>query len=123
MNSIHFASAPAELLKRTTSRCPACHAPCPASVVKRDGKVYLERECAAHGEFSACIASDSRFYWLALGDEKNRDGSCCSGGACCSANGETAGTLGKDAAGRGDNPIETLSTCLALIEIVISCNL
>ena len=123
MNSIHFASAPAELLKRTTSRCPACHAPCPASVVKRDGKVYLERECAAHGEFSACIASDSRFYWLALGDEKNRDGSCCSGGACCSANGETAGTLGKNAAGRGDNPIETLSTCLALIEIVNSCNL
>lgn len=111
------------ILKRTTSRCPVCHAPCPASVVKREGKVFLERECAAHGEFSACIASDSRFYWLALGDEKNRDGSCCSGGSCCSANGDTAGTLGKNAAGRGDNPIETLSTCLALIEIVNSCNL
>ena len=112
-----------EVLKRTTSRCPLCHAPCPASVVKRDGKVYLERECAVHGEFSACIASDSRFYWLALGDEKNREASCCSGGSCCSANGETAGTLGKNAAGRGENPIETLSTCLALIEIVNSCNL
>ncbi len=111
------------LLKRTTSRCPVCHAPCPADVVKREGKVYLERVCAAHGEFSACIASDSRFYWLAIGDEKNREGSCCSGGSCCSANGETAGTLGKNAAGRGDNPIETLSTCLALIEIVNSCNL
>ncbi len=112
-----------EMLKRTTSRCPVCHAPCPASVVKREGKVFLERECAVHGEFSACIASDSRFYWLALGDEKNREGSCCSGGSCCSANGETAGTLGGNATGRGDNPIETLSTCLALIEIVNSCNL
>ncbi len=110
-------------LKQTTSRCPACYAPCPASVVKRDGKVFLERECAVHGEFSACLASDARFYWLALGDEKNRNGSCCAGGSCCSADGETAGTLGKNAAGRGDNPIETLSTCLALIEIVNSCNL
>ena len=91
--------------------------------MKREGKVFLERECAVHGEFSACLASDARFYWLALGDEKNREGSCCSGGSCCSANGETAGTLGKNAAGRGDNPIETLSTCLALIEIVNSCNL
>lgn len=121
MNQVYTPSD--AVLKRTTSRCPVCHAPCPGSVVKREGKVFLERECAVHGEFSACVASDSRFYWLALGDEKNRDGSCCSGGSCCSANGETAGTLGKNAAGRGDNPIETLSTCLALIEIVNSCNL
>lgn len=110
-------------LKRTTSRCPVCQAACPAEVLKRDGKVYLDRECPAHGAFSACIASDARFYWLAQGREENRNGSGCSGGACCSANGESAGTLGKNAAGRGDNPIETLSTCLALIEIVNSCNL
>ena len=111
-----------QLLKTTTSRCPVCHAACPAQVVKREGKVFMERTCAAHGEFSACIASDARFYWLALGSEKNRGG-CCAGGACCSADGKSAGTLGKNAEGRGDNPIETLSTCLALIEIVNSCNL
>lgn len=108
------------LLKRTTSRCPQCHAPCPATVEQVDGKVFLKRRCIAHGEFSACIASDARFYWLAQGKEENR---CCSGGACCDATGRDAGTLGRNAAGRGKDPIETLSTCLALIEIVNSCNL
>lgn len=109
-------------LKSTTSRCPVCHASCPAEVIKRDGKVYLHRTCATHGEFSACLASDERFYWLAQGKEENRNG-CCSGGACCAADGSAAGTLGRNAEGRGDNPIEVLSTCLALIEIVNSCNL
>lgn len=80
----------------------------------------MERTCATHGPFKAVIASDARFYWLALGKEENR---CCAGGACCSAEGEPAGTLGKNAAGRGVDPIEKLSTCLALIEIVNSCNL
>jgi len=85
-----------------------------------DGKVFMKRRCIAHGEFTACIATDARFYWLAQGRDENR---CCSGGACCDANGQTAGTLGRNAEGRGVNPIETLSTCLALIEIVNSCNL
>ncbi len=93
---------------------------CPATVEQQDGKVFMKRRCIAHGEFSACIASDARFYWLAQGKEENR---CCSGGACCTAEGKTAGTLGRNAEGRGVNPIETLSTCLALIEVVNSCNL
>lgn len=109
------------VLKQTTSRCPVCHAPCPAQVVKRGRAVHLERECVQHGPFSACIASDARFYWLAQGSEANR---CCAGGACCNAEGQPAGTLGRNgAAAAGERPFETLSTCLALIEIVDSCNL
>src|SRR5206468_1745621 len=42
---------------------------------------------------------------------------------CCSAEGSAAGTLGRNVAGRGAAPFEKLSTCLALIEIVHSCNL
>jgi hypothetical protein len=95
-------------------------AACPAQVIKRESKVYLERTCPVHGAFSACIASDSRFYWLAVGKEENR---CCAGGNCCSAEGEAAGTLGRNAEGKGEKPFEVLSTCLALIEIVNSCNL
>ena len=110
------------LLKSTTSRCPVCHAACPAQVIKREGQVFMVRTCEAHGEFSACLATDERFYWLAQGKEENRSG-CCAGSACCSADGKSAGTLGKNAGGRGNNPIEVLSTCLALIEIVNSCNL
>jgi uncharacterized radical SAM superfamily Fe-S cluster-containing enzyme len=125
--------SPGLLLKRTTSRCPFCHAPCPAQVLHVPGKpskVFLERTCSAHGATSVCIASDSRFYWLAKGKPENAN-SCCagstlhrlSGSACCAADGSVAGTLGRNARGRGDAPFEKLSTCLALIEIVHSCNL
>ena len=114
-------SAASTTLKTTTSRCPVCHAACPARVVKELGKVFLERNCPEHGAFSACIASDARFYWLAKGSD---NGACCGGGACCDASGSAAGTLGRNAEGAsGDQPFETLSTCLALIEIVNSCNL
>ncbi|QIF00706.1 radical SAM protein [Roseimicrobium sp. ORNL1] len=114
-------SSPDTVLKHTTSRCPVCQAACPARVVSRWGRVYLQRTCATHGEFSACLASDERFYWLAQGKEENRE--CCPGSACCSADGAAAGTLGRNAAGHGTQPFEMLSTCLALIEIVHSCNL
>src|SRR5438445_3379465 len=112
-----------ELLKRTTSRCPACRAPCPAEVWrvgKAPAKVFLKRTCPQHGEKSVCIASDARFYWLATGQKNG----CGSGSACCAASGEPAGTLGRNAnPGDALGIQEKLSTCLALIEIVHSCNL
>lgn len=124
MDSIIVASGNRQgVLKHTTSRCPVCHSPCPAQVVRREGRVFLNRTCPLHGEFSACIASDPRFYWLAQGKQSNRKGSCCGGGACCSADGEVAGTLGRNSEPRNGSPFEVLSTCLALIEIVNSCNL
>jgi len=123
-----------ELLKRTTSRCPVCHAPCPAEVWRTGGipsQVFLQRTCPEHGEASVCLASDARFYWLAKGKTEN---ACCSGpstrnaqlsaSACCSADGSTLGTLGRNAGpGAALGVMEKLSTCLALIEIVNSCNL
>src|SRR5438445_1387230 len=135
-----------ELLKRTMSRCPVCHASCQAEVWRAAGspsKVFLNRTCTEHGEASVCIASDARFYWLAKGDPAN---GCCGGGGNCSppmtlplpeisartksngsayraSNHSVAGVLGRNAAGKGDGPFEKLSTCLALIEIVNSCNL
>jgi hypothetical protein len=68
-----------ELLKRTTSRCPVCHVPCPAEVWRTasfPAKVILKRTCPTHGEASVCIASDARFYWLAKGKPEN---ACCGG--------------------------------------------
>jgi uncharacterized radical SAM superfamily Fe-S cluster-containing enzyme len=113
------------LLKKTTSRCPVCHQASPAEVWRTLGnQVMLERTCPTHGKASVCIASDARFYWLAKGDPSNAEGSCGSSGqACCAGNGSSAGTLGRNAEGKGDGPFENLSTCLALIEIVDSCNL
>src|SRR5947199_10172496 len=63
-----------QLLRRTTSRCPVCHAPGPAEVWRTGGipsKVFLKRTCPEHGEVSVCIASDARFYWLAKGKAEN----------------------------------------------------
>jgi uncharacterized radical SAM superfamily Fe-S cluster-containing enzyme len=123
-----------ELLKRTQSRCPTCQVLCPAEVWRTGGlqsKVFLKRACPQHGESSVCIASDARFYWLAKGKSEN---GCCSGlsalnselsaDSCCSADGSNAGTLGRNAnPGDALGVMEKLSTCLALIEIVHSCNL
>jgi len=109
-----------ELLKRTTSRCPVCHASCPAEVWRTGGipaKVILKRTCPEHGEASVCIASDARFYWLAKGKPENaccanpspglsatlspsdgeRDGvrgsSCCGGGASVPARRSSISTI------------------------------
>ena len=112
-----------ELIKRTTTRCPGCRMEVPGEVWRvggRPARVELRRVCPQHGESTACLASDARFYWLAKGAG---EGDCCDGGRCCTAEGGDSGTLGRNAEGRAGNPFETLSTCLALIEIVRSCNL
>ncbi len=131
MASINSLVLPDELLKQTTSRCLVCHAPCPAEVWRTGGifsKVFMKRTCPEHGETSVCIASDARFYWLAKGKSEN---ACCgvgsakSNSSCCqSADGSNPGTLGRNAdPGDALGVMEKLSTCLALIEIVNSCNL
>ncbi len=111
-----------ESLKQTTSRCPTCQAAVPAEVWKTTGtpaKVYLTRTCAEHGEATACIASDARFYWLAKGDPSNACGAAC---ACAADPSGINGTLGRNAEATVPE-VEILATCLALIEIVDSCNL
>ncbi|MCC6152952.1 MAG: radical SAM protein [Candidatus Hydrogenedentes bacterium] len=90
--------------KHTRSRCVVCGASVPATVVAESGRVYLDRECPSHGQQRSLISSDSRFYHLSKG-------SCCADAGCCSS----------ESAAR--DPFQTLSTCLALIEIVDSCNL
>src|SRR5207302_534427 len=123
-----------KLLKRTISRCPVCHAECAAEVWRVGGvpaRVMLKRTCEEHGEAAVCIASDSRFYWLSKGrsEHSTDEGGCDRDAAgashvCCAADGSAAGTLGRNAnPGDALGIQEKLSTCLALIEIVHSCNL
>jgi 7,8-dihydro-6-hydroxymethylpterin dimethyltransferase len=80
----------------------------------------MVHRCPHCGDRESIISSDARFYWKSVGDSSN---SCCGGGSCCSAEGSQVGTLGGNAAGRQGGPFETLKTCLALIEVVDSCNL
>lgn len=111
------------LLKNTTSRCPLCNVACPAGVWQTDespSRVLLSRTCPEHGSTTVCISSDARFYWLAKGSDDNRCGDSC---ACSADPSGLSGTLGKNAFAEKDATVEQLSTCLALIEIVDSCNL
>src|SRR4051812_2313244 len=118
MSGTTFNLLPTEtLLKRTTSRCPSCHAAAPAEVWKVGGpfksRVVLRRTCAEHGMAEAVISSDARFYWLAQGDPKN---ACCGGNACSAEDGAVRGTLGRNSVAETTGAAEKLSTCLALIE-------
>jgi uncharacterized radical SAM superfamily Fe-S cluster-containing enzyme len=118
-------SSAESVLKRTTSRCPVCRRAAPAEVLRRAENetqtVWLRRRCPEHGATEICISSDARFYWLAKGDPRN-------GCACSAGGGGCEGTLGLNSKGASPamqtaSPCEKLSTCLALIEIVKSCNL
>ena len=95
-------------LKSTTSRCPVCLAQIPAEVTRGDHGVVMTKRCPAHGAFEATLAADHTRYYASQGS-----GACCdpASGCCAPANPNAA------------DPFERLSTCVALIEIVESCNL
>lgn len=105
------------LLKRTTSRCPRCLTPIAAEVIDRNGRMIMVKSCPEHGRFEVSIANDPRFYHLARGSPENA--SCCGSGCGCDATSRADAS----ASSESDDPFDVLSTCLALIEIVDSCNL
>lgn len=70
----------ATILKETTSVCPHCLESVAAEVVERDGRVFLRKSCATHGDHEALLASDARLYWNASG------GAQCATGGCCGTN-------------------------------------
>jgi len=120
-----------EKLKTTTSFCGLCRENVPADVMKRNvsgdlSEVYLQKHCPTCGDSETKISSDARFYWLSHG-QRNVEKNCGCGPCGCtkSAEGENIGFLGRNAELKlpEEKPLETLSTCLALIEIVDSCNL
>ncbi|HRQ88652.1 MAG TPA: radical SAM protein [Bacteroidia bacterium] len=119
-----------QLLKRTTSFCPACRESVPARVEKRGGEkaeeVWLVKSCPACGPREVLLSSDARFYWLSQGQREVEPSACGAGCGCTgSASGNRIGFLGGNAIRplSPTNAIEAMSTCLALIEIVDSCNL
>jgi len=118
-------------LKRTLSHCPTCRESVPADVVKRGGgkteEVWLLKRCQSCGPTEVKLSSDARFYWLSQGQREVSPSACGAGCGCASpASGNRIGFLGGNATrplSLTPNPTEVMSTCLALIEIVDSCNL
>ena len=101
-----------QVVKFTKSKCPVCAAELPARIVERDGAVFMEKQCVDHGPFTVLLQSDARWYFASHGNPANSEStSCCGSGDCCTP------------ASTSTDPFEKLSTCVALIEIVDSCNL
>ena len=117
------------ILKSTNSICPTCREQVPANVVKRHSnekeQIYLIKQCAQHGTVESLISSDARFYYLSKGSGETDCGTGC--GCAQPALGDRIGFLGRNATleipKNDPSPFHKLSTCLALIEIVDSCNL
>ena len=109
---------PERRIKRTTSRCPVCLAPISADVVERGGRIWMTKSCERHGAFEIEIARDARFYFPTHGSPDNTG--CDAGCGCDSLATKPAETHRND---QDIDRFETLSTCIALIEIVDSCNL
>ena len=87
--------------KTTTSLCPECKRQISAVVFERGDEVFLRKTCLEHGAFEVLINSDKRWYFDSVG----------------------AGETCQCAPGHCDEVIERGSTCIALIELVDSCNL
>ncbi len=96
-------TAPMMVLKNTESLCPMCLARIPATVVLRDGSVWMEKRCPEHADFSVQLASDPRHYRVARADVEAL-GSCCGPGRHC-----------------GDQLSN--HSCNMLIELTQQCNL
>lgn len=104
-----------ERLKSTVGRCLVCHRPCPGEIWASEEspeRVFFKHCCPTDGEHWSLLSSDRRFYWISQGEENCNITNCCSYG--CEDN-----SLREYRAVK----VEQLSTCLALIEIVDSCNL
>lgn len=116
------------MLKQTRSLCPQCRQTLDATVFARNDEVYMEKTCPEHGDFEVLVSSDERFYHLSVGAG---DGETTESQSCCSPapekrNGGGLQILGQGSACCADVPeslAEHSSTCIALIEIVTSCNL
>lgn len=96
-----------ELLRTTKSVCPVCLKQIPARKVRRDGQIYLEKECPAHGFFSTVVWRDREDFsaWTGnipeMGPEENPH--CPTGCGLC--------------------PDHKRDTCCVLMEITDRCNL
>lgn len=53
---------PPALYSHTTSLCPDCRALVPARIVERDGRIFLEKLCPAHGIRAVVICPDPAWY-------------------------------------------------------------
>lgn len=55
-----------ELERRTASICPECYRVLPAIIFKRNGKIWIRKECPEHGEVEGVYWEDATMYHKAM---------------------------------------------------------
>lgn len=110
-------------LKDTFSLCPVCQQSVQATVYQVGAEIQLHRQCPQHGRFAAVINSDSRYYHLSLGNPVGGDAHPNSIKSLPMIASPPSSDDGSGCCGNSCGGVESLSTCVALIEIVQSCNL
>ena len=104
-------------IKLTTSICPYCLEPVDARVFERDGEVWMDKQCSRHGQFSALLSSDVRFYIESRAS--SLQGVSCCGNGC----GVPAPDPSQEQTPARDSAPWTNHSCTILIEIIERCNL
>jgi len=117
------------LIKTTISLCPDCLGHIPASVVRRQNKIWLVKKCDTHGMHQAVIENDPAYYRISSKDRWGRayseiprldipafENACCGPGQTCGpgSNGNETGNFSDQSANK---------TCTVLVEITDACNL
>lgn len=100
-------------LETTRSVCPVCLKTLDATIISRDGRVFLKKDCREHGAFEVLLSSDAEWYRRA--QNYNRAGTLPRGYST-----EAADGCPWDC---GICPEHKQHTCLALIEVTSECNL
>jgi len=101
------------VLRETASLCPICQTKVRAYVVERNGRVFIEKECAEHGKFNDVYWSDAELFDWA---EKFR----CDDKQACFFQAETKDGCPYDC---GLCPNHASQTVIAIIDLNNKCDL
>ncbi len=101
-----------DFLEYTMSLCPECLKPVPGKIVARDGRVYIRKQCAVHGQQEELLEDNAEYFIHR--NEFSRPGSACE------LQTQTVNGCPYDC---GLCPNHEQHTCIGLIEVNTSCDL
>jgi uncharacterized radical SAM superfamily Fe-S cluster-containing enzyme len=119
----------ATLLKTTLSLCPDCLEHVQGAVYVDHGKVFISKDCTAHGLTRALLENDSRYYRLSNKDQWGRryvqdvvQTPAFAGDGCCGP-GTSCGTVPTGDWVHDSSDQRSNKTCTVLVEVTDACNL
>lgn len=113
-------SGDVQALASTASLCPTCLEPVPGTYEKRDGGVYLTRECPDHGQATRRVWDDYDHWEWAGRVSPEIEGA--NSAVECGCDPES-GCRPEETDGVGDLTVDHDRACVAVVEVTQDCNL